>query len=412
VSRDRRDHSTVHAGGGIARVPPVTSVTARRNCPEANGRRSSGSVRLPAPLTERSTSRSVPASGRTSPSPLFARHTACVTTTRAPNGRFHSPRAAATRRTASRANARAPQSSWRSASLAPGGPPRHSHHQPCRVPMGRALGAGSRRGPCCSNIPSASDPLFPRPASTSSAARAPSSPARHAHSAPNAVARNTPQSCAADAASARAGPLRAGSASERKPACPPRTRNDNRVSPATARRLPSARQRPRASLAHSAAWTPLSNVRLVWCSAREASAPSDTGPAPSRTPARSRRPKRPASSPPSGASNSTPEPERPRNRARWPRSSGARAQGSAAPPRTSPRPQSGDSCPAASRPPTNGDSTRPPPSSGSPSRNVPRAPPPWKLTRWERLGTPVPRLEAPTASSNSSSASESGSSHA
>ena len=234
-------------------MPPVTSVTARRNCPEANGRRSSGSVRVPAPLTERSTSRSAPASGNTSPSPLLARHTACVTATRAPNGSSHSPRATATRRTASRANARAPHSSWRSASLAPGGPPRHSHHQPCRVPVGRALGAGSRRGPCCSSTPSANDPLFPRPASTSSAARAPSAPARQAHSAPNAVARSAPQSCAAEAASARAGPLRAGSASERKPACPPRARSDSRVSPAVARTLASARQRPRVSAAHSAA---------------------------------------------------------------------------------------------------------------------------------------------------------------
>ncbi len=375
--------------------------------PEASGRRSSARVRAPAPLAARSTSRSAPASGRYRLSPLRVRHTACVTAMRPPNGMARSTRATTARRTASRANARVPQSSWRSASLAAGGPPRHSHHQPCRGPVGRAFGDGSRRGPCCCSTPSANDPCCPRPASTSSAPRAPERPARQFHSAPNVLARNTPQSRVADAARARAGPLLAGSASERNPTRPPRSRSESRVSPAFPVSAASARQRPRASIASSSDRAEASNPRLACRERRVASAPSEMGPWPRRAPNRSCFAKRPASTPPRGESNATPEPERPRNLARSPRSSAALPQGSAAPPSTSPRPQRGAMSPAASEPPANGALTLPPARSSAPSRSVPRAPPPRKLTRCDLRGAPPDWLEAPTATSSSWSASES-----
>ncbi len=375
--------------------------------PEASGRRSSARVRTPAPLAARSTSRSAPASGRYRLSPLRARHTACVTVMRPPSGTARSTRATTARRTASRANARVPQSSWRSANLATGGPPRHSHHHPCRVPVGRAFGDGSRRGPCCCRTPSANDACCPRPASTSSAPRAPDRPARQFHSAPNALARSSPQSRVADAESARAGPLRAGSASERNATSPPRSRSESRVSPASPASAASARQRPRASMASSSDRAVASNPRLACRECRAASAPSEMEPCSRRAPTRSRFAKRPASTPPRGESNATPEPERPRNRARSPRSSASLAQGSAAPPSTRPRPQRGAMSPAANAPPANGALTRPPARSSAPSRSVPRVPPPRKLTRCDLRGAPPGWLTAPTATSSSCSASES-----
>lgn len=280
------------------RVPPVARVSPRRMLPAASGRRSSARVRVPAPLAARSTNRSAPASGRYRLSPLRAHHTACVTTMRPPEGTTRSARATTARRTASRANARAPHSSCRNASFMVEDPPRHSHHQPCRVPEVRARGDGSRRDPCCSRTPSANDACCPRPASTSSAPRAPGWPARHAHSAPNALLRTRPHSRVADAASARAGPLRAGSASERNPTSPPRTRRVSRASAASVASAASARQRPEGSIAHSSARPGSSSARLPWRSCRVASAPSEAGPSVTRAPARSRLAKRPASTPP------------------------------------------------------------------------------------------------------------------
>ncbi len=294
------------------RVPPVANVSPSRMLPAASGRRSSARVRVPAPLAARSTNRSAPASGRYRLSPLRAHHTACVTTMRPASGTARSARATTARRTASRANARAPHSSWRSASLRVDDPPRHSHHQPCRVPEARARGDGSRRGPCCSRTPIANDACCPRPASTSSAPRAPDWPARHAQIAPNARARTWPHSRVADAASARAGPLRAGSASERNATRPPRTRSVSRVSAASVASAASARQRPVGSSAHSSARPGSSSAKLPCRSCRVASTPNEAGPSVTRAPARLRFAKRPASTPPNRASNATPEPERPR----------------------------------------------------------------------------------------------------
>ena len=159
----------VHAGGAAARVPPVTSVTARRNCPDANGKRSSGSVRVPAPLTERSTNRSAPASGRTSDSPLLARHTACVTATRAPSGRSHSPLRHGARvahgvpgrtreRPRVRGAARGTRAGRTASPLAPPALP---------GPDGRALGAViAPRALLFQHPQRRIDSFFPRPAST------------------------------------------------------------------------------------------------------------------------------------------------------------------------------------------------------------------------------------------------------
>jgi len=290
----RRDHSTVHAG----RRPrvPVASVTLVRMRPLATGRLSSHRVRDPVPLDARSTSRSAPASGRYRLSPLLTRHTACVMSRRPPNGAAQSARATTARRTASRANARAPHSSWRSVSRAPGGPPRHSHHQPCRVPVARASGDGSRRAPCCSSTPDANDACCPKGASTSSAARAPGCPARHAHSAPKPRTVPNARSRLADAASARDGPERAGSASERNAVWPPRARSATRVSPIALAAAPSARQRPSGSSASSSERSSPSKAALA-CAARPlASTPSEPAPAAARAPSSVWRANRPPSS--------------------------------------------------------------------------------------------------------------------
>ena len=292
--RDRRDHSTDHAGRRpAARVTPVASDSPRRTVPAASGRRSSHRVRLPAPLDARSTSRSLHASGKYKLSPLRARHTACVSARRPPYGAAQSARATTARRTASRASARVPQSSWRNASRAPGDPPRHSHHQPCRVPEGRARGDGSRRGPCWSSAPHANDPCCPNRASTSSAARAPACPARHAHSAPNALAVPNGSSRAAEAASAWDGPARAGSASERNAARPPRMRSATCVSPIASLSAASARQRPRGSNASSAERSSPSSDTLPCAVPPPASMPNAPGPARTRVPNTSRFAKRP-----------------------------------------------------------------------------------------------------------------------
>ena len=278
----------------------------------AIGRRRSHRVRLPAPLDARSTSRSAWASGRYRLSPLRTRQTACVSARRPPNGTAQSARATTARRTASRASARVPQSSWRNASRAPGDPPRHSHHQPCRVPEGRARGDGSRRGPCWSSAPHANDPCCPKLASTSSAARAPDSPARHAQSAPKALTSASANVRVAAPASARGGPARAGSASERNVASPPRARNETRVSPIAPLLAASARQRPSRSKASSHERCSLSSDTLPWTPPPPASTP--TAPAPARVcaPSTSWPAKRPARRLVPRTSKPRPVPARPR----------------------------------------------------------------------------------------------------
>ena len=280
----------------------------------------------------------------------------------------------------------------------------------------RACGGGSRRAPCCSSAPHANAAWCPSPRSTSSAARAPGCPARHDHSAPKPRTVPTPplpRSRLADAESARAGPARAGSASDRNEASPPRTRSARRVSPASRVSEPSARQRPRRSTASSSARGSMSSMssrssEALACTSRPpASTPRAAGPASARAPTILRLEKLPARTEACVDSHASPEPERPRKRAWAPRSSALRLHTAPAPPSASPLPHLGASRPAASEPPANGASTRPPVSASSPSRSVPRVPPPRKLTRCERLTSLDPRLAAPTATSSSWSASES-----
>ena len=284
ATRVRRDHSTDHVGRRLAdpaapgAPPPVARESPRWIVPVASGRRSSHRVRLPAPLDARNTSRSDHASGRYKLSPLRTRHTACVSARRPPNGTAQSARATTARRTASRASARAPQSSWRSASRAPGDPPRHSHHQPCRVPVGRARDVGSRRGPCWSSAPHANAPCCPNRESTSSAARAPACPGRHAHSAPNALTSANASARVAAAASACDGPARAGSASERNATSPPRTRSATRVSPTSPVSAASLRQRPWRSNASSSERCSPSSPRLACAVPAPAITPSAPAP--------------------------------------------------------------------------------------------------------------------------------------
>ena len=158
------------------RAPPVAHASPRRTSPWVIGSTTSTRERNPSPVDARRIHRSPPVSGRYSVSPRRTDQTMCVTATRPWRGRSCSIRTTTARRTASRANARAPHNSCRSVSRATGVVPRHSAHRPCRVPRARARDEGSRRAPCCCSSPYAIWPWCPKSWVTSSAARAPMSP--------------------------------------------------------------------------------------------------------------------------------------------------------------------------------------------------------------------------------------------
>lgn len=235
-----------------------------------------------------------------------------------------------------------------------------------------------------------------RPAN-SSAPRAPATPGRNAQSAPCTTARRDSSPRSSVAASAREGPLRLGSASERNVAEPARTRSANEEPSRAWSIAPSARQRPRASPAHSAARPSPSSAALDCHAPCAPMPPKPNGPRRARIPCRRRRENCPVSNskPPSSRAYVAPSPARPRKAAPAPRSVASRLQGSAVAPSSRPRPQRGASRPSRTVPPAAGASSLPPANGSLPSRNVPPAPRLLKRTRWERCEAPPTRPPAP-----------------
>ena len=194
---------------------------------------------------------------------------------------------------------------------------------------------------------------------------------------------------------ARAGPLRTGSASERNAASPAARAGSGRASPARGARAPPRASAPRGSTASSAC--DARSEATGWPASRRRAGhdPALHGPRRPATPASvPRRSGRRTSRlrPTAARRNHAPSPVRPRNVEPAPRSAAERLHGSAAAPITSPRPQRGASRPKPNSPPPARPPSVPPASgSSSPVRTAPSRLSELKLT------PPSPRARAALA---------------